>query len=470
LITIGHRVRTLLVGALFSIALTIGASPSCAEDISLLRALELARGNDPEYLGTKARLSVALARASQASAALLPQVSIKSGYNRSDREYETLGSIFPVPVSESKYNGYNATLNVTQSLWRHSNFIGLTQADASVDQGEQELLAAEQDLLLRLARAWFETLAAADEQLHAESRRTAASREWDQLQKAVSVDLAATPALEETRAKLEEAAAERIVAASQLEARKAALEEIVGPLPAFSLPTLAFDFRPLPSEERNLEEWMNLAESFSPTIRAARSALLVAEAEVRRQRSAHEPTLDLVASYGLNNQGEGNFPGQSGYDIRQGSVGVELNIPIYQGGLVRAKTREAIATRTQARQELLGAIRSVRTASKAAWYDWKSGSARSHAALIRVRSTSLGVQTAMAGVARDIKFDLDVLEAREQFMEAWKKLQQARYDTVLSWMRLKAIGGQLSDVDFNSLRTLWSPRGQDTELLAAMAR
>ena len=431
------------------IASVVVLSPHAhADEVTLTQVLALARQNDPQYLSAQARLRVAQERSSQATSYILPQLSVKAGANRSDREYETIGSPFPVPVSKSQYDGYNAQLSLSQPLWRHSSLIGMFQARSIVTQSEHEVLAAEQDLLLRLAKVWFEALGAADLQVHAEARAVAARLQWDQLSKASSIDLAAAPELEDTRAKFEQAVAERIAAASEVQAKRAALEEVVGPLPDLPLPVLSYQYVPPTPGTTTEGDWIRESEEHSPSVLAARAALNAASLEIRRQRSGHEPTLDLVGSYGLNNQGEGNFPGQSGYDIRQKSIGVEFTIPIYQGGMQSAKIRESIALRSQAEQELQAALRSARSTAKTAWHTWQASNARHLAARQAVKSSSVALRFASLGESREIKFELDVLEAREHLFDNWTRLQQSRYDAVLAWMRLKAASGQLTDADF----------------------
>ena len=348
--------------------------------------------------------------------------------------------------------------------------IGFSQARTVVTQNEQEVAAAEQDLLLRLAKAWFEALGAADLQVHAEARTAATRLQWDQLIKASSLDLAANPELEDTRAKFELAAADRIAAAGDLQAKRAALEEVVGPLSEMPLPALALQYVPPSPDTRTEFEWVKASEEHNPSVLAARAALEAASLEVRRQRAGHEPTLDLVASYGLNNQGEGNFPGQSGYDIKQKSIGIEINIPLYQGGLISSKIRESLAIRAQAEQELQGALRSARSSAKTAWYAWVTSSARHQAARQAVKSAGVALQHASLGEARGVQFQLDVLEAREQLFDNWTRLQQSQYDAVLAWMRLKAASGQLVDADFASMEPAWVARDKEAQLLTASSR
>jgi outer membrane protein len=452
--------------AALALAVSLIAASACgAEEFSLGQALAMARQNDPIYLATRAKLNAALARRSQARSYLLPQLAIKGSANRVDRNYETLDTVFDRPDEITKYDGYSAQLTLTQSLYRRASILGIGQANAELRRAEEEALAAEQDLLLRLAQAWLDGMSTEDLQTHAESRSAAARRQWDQLEKATSIDLASTPELAEARAKFELAAAERIAVASEREAKLSELEQIVGPLPAVKFPTLSHMYVPPVLAGRTLEDWLEIADSDNPSINAARAALIAANSEVRRQRAGHEPTLDLVSSYSLNNQGEGNFPGQAGYNILQKSIGVEFNMPIYQGGLQSAKVREALAARSQAEQELQGAMRTARSVARNAWFAWQAGNARQLAGVQSVRAATLALRAATVGVSEQLKFDLDVLEAREQLLDAWSQAQKARYETIIEWLKLKAVTGVLRDDDLLEIETHWTPRSSELQLL-----
>jgi outer membrane protein len=454
-----------------SLALSFLVAGICAAgDFSIREALLLARRNDSGFLAARAKLDAALARKSQARAYLLPQVMLKGTANQSNRRYETLNSIFGEPVSNTIYDGYSAQLTMTQTLYRRANFLGISQANAAVRQAEEEALAAEQDLLLRLAQAWLETVASEDTQAHAEGRKQAARREWDQLLRARDIDLASAPAVAEARARFEQADAERIAAASDREAKLSELEQIVGTLPPVEFPTLSFGFVPAIPAGRTLDQWLEIADMDNPGVNAARAALLAANSEVRRQRAGHEPTLDLVGNYSLNRQEEGNFPGQSGYDIFQNSIGIEFNMPIYQGGLQSAKVREALAVRSQAEQELHGAMRSARAVTRTAWFGWQAGQARQAAGTESVHAAALALRSATIGLAEEVNFDLEVLEAREQLLEAWTKAQQARYDMVLQTLKLKAVCGVLRDEDLFELDGYRAPREREIQYLTETRR
>lgn len=449
-----------------SLALSFLAAGTCAaEDFSIREALLLARRNDTIYLAARAKLDAATARRSQARSYLLPQLALKGTANKSDRRYETLDSTFGDPISNTVYDGYSATVTLTQTLYRRANFLGLGQANAALRQAQEEALAAEQDLLIRLVQAWLETMAVEDAQMHAESRKLAARRERDQFARAGNLDLASAPAVAEARAKFEQAAAEHIAAASDREAKLSELEQIVGPLPPVDFPTLSFSFVPPAPSGRSLEEWLEAADADNPTVNAARAAVFAANSEVRRQRAGHEPTLDLVGNYSFNRQEEGNFPGQSGYEILQNSIGIEINVPIYSGGLQSAKVREALAMRSQAEQDLHGAMRSARAVTRTAWFALQAGKARQAAGSEGVFAAALALRSATVGMAEEVNFDLEVLEARERLLEEWTRAQQARYDMVIESMKLKAVCGVLRDEDLFELDGHRAPRAREIEYL-----
>ncbi len=430
----------------------------------------LARRNDPIYLAARARFEAASARRAQARSYLLPQLMLKGTATQTDRRYETLDTVFREPITYSLYDGYTATVTLTQGLYRRANFLGISQANAALRQAQEEVLAAEQDLLLRLAQTWLQTIATEDNQSHAESRRDAARRQWEQLNRASAIDLASAPAVADARAKFEQAAAERIAIASEREARLSELEQIVGPLPGAEFPTLSFTYVPPAPSTRTLDQWLEIADADNPTINAARAALLAAHSEVRRQRAGHEPTLDLVGNYSFNRQDEGNFPGQSGYEILQNSIGIEFSMPIYQGGLTSAKVREALAVKTQAEHELHGAVRSARAVTRTAWFAWQAGEARQSAGTQSVRAAALALRAATIGLAEEVNFDLEVLEAREQMLEAWSKAQQARYDMILESLKLKAVCGVLRDEDLFDLDGHRVSRSIEIQYLTDMRR
>lgn len=429
-----------------------GVLPAAAQSFSDI--LELARANDATYLGAVAELDAARKRYEQAVGEGMPQLNGSYGSQKLKRDYTTLGSRLPPDVSE--YDSTTWQLNLTQPLWRPTANRAMEQAQAIIAQHRHQVQAASDELTIRLAQAWFEVMSARDKVLLCTGQAHAAEREWQQMVKAASIDFASAPKLEEAAARHQLADAERFAAETDQQIALAQIEQITGSPAPLQPPYLLEQFR-IPDAAHDLAELSDLAERANPFVLSAQNALLAANAEVAKQRAGHQPTIDLVGSYSFNNQDVGDFPGQRGYEIRQRAVGLQISVPIFSSGVQSARVGEALALRAKAEHELRGAILSARTVSKTAWLALRSGAARERAGIQNVRSATLAVRTASSSVARGLSFDLEVLQAREELLQAWQELQGARYDSVVSWLKLRASIGELDDENTKLIDAMTAP-------------
>lgn len=432
-----------------------------ASALSLTDAISLARRTDPAFLSVQANLTASRARSSQALANLMPQLSATANTTENRRNYEVRDS--SLPSTDDVYNSNNAQLSLTQPLWRRASWIARTQAKLAVGQAGHQSAAATQELLVRLAQAWFDVMLARDTLVFSGAQLASAQHQLGQYKQAFDLGLAAGPALEEIRTQYDQANAEYVVAETDLSIKSAELEQIIGPLPSFTPPVLSENYITEELPTTTLQDWLTHAEASSPAILAALRAFEAASEEVRKQRAGHDPTLDIVATYGRNSQAAGSFPGQSGFNIKQQTVGFQLNVPLFSGGGQNAKVGEAIALRDKAAQDLESARMNVRLASQQAWFGWKAGVARQTAALQSKKFTSVNLESAIAGKAKDIKVELDVLQARQQFYSALRDVQKARYEMITSRLKLKAAAGDLTDADLTALDA-WLTDGADQRI------
>lgn len=428
-------------------------------------AVRLARSSEPVYLGIRASAAAAQERSRQALAGLLPQVNATASTNSNRRDYATRGS--GVPDAIDHYNSNSAQLSLTQPLYRPSNVIALRQAETAESQAHHQMVAAEQELLAKLVQAWFDAMYARDSVLFTHRQAAAARQQWEILRRGVDLGTASAPAAEEARAKYEQALAERTSAEMDYEVRAAALEQIIGPVRAFTPPYLSNASRTQDLSGESLEGWLEHLER-SPQVLAAAQALAAASEEIRKQRALYEPTLDLVGSYGKNAQQVGNFPGQAGYDIQTSTLGLQLSIPLFAGGGHVAKVSEAVALREKARQDLAAAQRSGRLAAKQAWYGWLAANAKHGASLQAVRSSLLALRAAIQGIESGVKTEVDRLQAVVQVEGARRDFNKARYDLIGSFVRLKAVLGQFLEDDVARLERMFVEREADLNEAVAL--
>jgi outer membrane protein len=448
-----------VLGALSS-ALSSGAAAQTFRE-----AVERARATEPGYLAAQAGAAAAQQRSKIAFGGLLPQISATAGTNSNRRDYDQRS--LPPTTSIDNFNGNSAQINLTQPLYRPSNLIALRQAEAALVQSGFQVLAAEQELLARLVVAWFDAMSARDAMLYATRQVAATRQQADILKRGATLGTASAPALEEALARHEQARAERVAAEMDFHVKAASLEQIIGPAPAFVPPFLSHRASFEVVGNTSLEQWLEYSAA-SPQIQAAEQAVVAAEEEIRKQRAGHQPTVDLVTTYGRNAQQVGNFPGQAGYDILQGVIGLQLTVPLYSGGAQVARVDEAIAAREKVRYDLIATQRATRLAVKQAWYGWQAALTRRSAALQSASAALSALRAALVGIGAGVKTDLDRLQAQQQVENARRDFNKARYESTLYLVRLKAVAGLLTPEDVTRLDALFLREESDVHELVSM--
>lgn len=432
------------------LTLTLLLVAQAATALTLKEAVELAMSNDPTFLAAQANLNVSRERAEQAVAGLFPQITASASTTSNRRKYALQSNPPPTNTPTENYNSNSAQLNLTQPLWRHNSIIAMTQADLAVSQADFQLIAAAQDLLVRLSQSWFDTMQARDSVIAAEAQVNAAQQQLQLSQSGHDKGVLSLTELEDARAKHEQAVAEHAMAQSELEIKLATLEQIVGPA-THTPPILSNQFASSAVDGTTLEQWLKQAEEGNPSLLAAQRAVDAANEEIRKQEAGHEPTLDLVASYGNNAQAAGISGGQLGFESRQSTIGLQLNMPLYAGGGQSAKVREALAMRDKAAQELEAARRNARLSAKQAWFTWRASAVREASSKQAMQSAGLALSGAQSARARGVKADIDVLQAEQQHATALRDWRKARYDAIISQLKLKAASGQLAKEELVTL-------------------
>lgn len=452
----------ILIQALF---LTTGTViSSSALSLTLSEAITLAHNSDPTFLGAQASTAAAQERSAQAHATLRPQVSVTANTMLNHRAYDTGDQATPA-VLES-YESNNAQVKLTQIIWQQTSLIAAAQSDTASRQSAYQLQAAQQDMFLRLMQAWFDLMAARDNLAYVDQQLSTNEHQLNQLKRGNTVGLAAGPALAEAHARYGQALAERVAAASEQDIKITALEQILGPLPEYDPPFLVPTYPNPDLGEDSLDRCLNAIEENNPTVRAAQQALEAATQEVLKQRAGHEPTLQLVGTYGREMQDSGIFPGQSGFASRLSSVGLQLDWPLFASGAQNAKMREGVALRNKALQDFEAAKRAARAVCKQAWFGWKASRARYQAALQTMKFHRVTLRSAVTGKTMGIQTELETRHAREQMYGTLRDANKARYDMLLNGHRLRAATGQLTQETLITLEP-WLNLKTDAEAFLA---
>ena len=427
-----------------SFAIALALTPAAhAENLSAV--FQDAQAYDAQYAAARAAWQAGQEKAVQGRAGLLPNVSAGGNVR-----YNDLHSTFPGGDSRYTSNGYSLT--AAQPLFRMQNWVQYAQAKDQVKIADVQFKLAEQDLILRVAQAYFDVLQSQDTIAFIEAQKAAITEQLAAAKRNFEVGTATITDTHEAQARYDLAVAQEIAEQNTLAIRLRALEKLIGKPPG-ALDTLAEPV-PLKAESGNIDDWAARATQGNLQAEIQRIAKAIADQEIERNRAGHYPTLDAVAGYTVNNhQNFGNLQ----IDSRVATVGVELNLPIYQGGLVNSRVREAVANQEKARQDLEAATRDAGLQARQAWLNVSSGAARVKALEQALTSTQAQLDSTKLGLQVGVRTSLDVLNAEQQVFSARRDLAGARYAYLLAGLSLKAAVGSLSPADLAGIDQYLKP-------------
>lgn len=436
-----------LAAALLAIGLV---APAHGAD--LLEIYREALGQDPTYQAARAARQAGQEKVPQGRAGLLPSVTANANttWNEVDTTYRTPG-LFPSGVARYNSHGYGLTL--TQPLYRRQNLAAYEQAKAAVVATDAQFAQAGQDLALRVAQAYFDVLLAQDNLALARAQKAAIAEQLAQAKRAFEVGTATITDTHDAQARYDLVTAQEIAAQNELEVRRRALEQLTG-RPVEELQPLRGE-PPLDPPQGGMDAWVEKAVEAHPSVAAARAALEAAHRQVEFARGGHHPTLDVVASYTDNRVGGGTF---GGFDQTSKIIGLQLAVPLYQGGATDSRVREALANEEKARQELEAAVRAVTQQVRAAYLGVTSGVAQVRALKQALVSNQLSLDSTQLGLEVGVRTSVDLLNARQQLYTAKRDLAQATYGYILARLRLEAAAGDLNEADLEGVNGWLKPR------------
>jgi outer membrane protein len=431
----------------------LSAGAMAANGADLMEIFRMAQSSDAQYAGARATWSAGQERLPQGLAGLLPSASISASTQANDRETRTRDPAAS-PV-ESRFNSNSASVSVTQPLYRPQNMAAYGQAKAQVVQADAVFAQATQDLILRVAQAYFDVLLAQDTVAFAQAQLVAIGLQLEQARRNFEVGTATITDTHEAQSRYDLTVSLEITSRNDLEVRKRQLELIIG-RPAPGLAALGPRFTPSQPEPAHPAIWVGDAVYNNLQVRIALANLEFATREVERVRAGHLPTVDAFASY----SDSGNQPstiGISGIDTKTGVVGVQLAFPLYQGGLVSSRVREAVANEEKARQDLENARRTAEVTAQQTFLGVASGVGQVKALEAALVSSQSSLDSTRLGQEVGVRTQVDVLNAQQQLSQTRRDLAQAKYNYILSLLRLKAAAGALTEQDV-SLVNGWLDR------------
>lgn len=423
-----------------------------ANAADLLETYHAAQGQDSVFAAAKNSQLAGQEKLTQGRATLLPSINLtaNSTYNNNEIQYNQAGLPSTILSGTSRFINNGAAITLVQPLYRQNNWQLYSESELQVVQSDAQFKSAEQDLIIRSAQAYFDVLAAQDAVNLAEAQKTAISEQLAQAKRNFEVGSATITDTLEAQARYDLTDAQAIAAKSSLEIKKRTFQQLTNTLPA-NLKTIGPAFKleiPQPADQ---EKWVEQAQQGNLQLAIAKAGAELADKEVVRNRGGHYPTLDLVASYGKNKVspvGDGTLGnGNNAIDNDQTNsyVGVQLNVPLFQGGSTQSKWREAEANRDRANAELESAHRNVDLQTRQAYSGVVDGMSQVMALEQALKSSEKLLEASKLGQEVGVRTNLDVLNAQQQLYSTRKDLALAKYNYLISRLKLKAATGNLSE-------------------------
>ncbi len=414
---------------LFVLAVLSIVIPAQAAD--LLETYRAAQGQDPVFAAARAAQRAGQEKLAQARSLLLPSVNLTANSKLND-------------TTASRYNSHYYVVDLVQPLFRQQNWQAYSVAELQVAQSDAQFRNAGQELILRVAQAYFDVLIAQDSVQLAEAQKTAIFEQLQQAKRYFEVGTATITDTHEAQARYDLVNAQAIAAQGNVEIKKSALQQLTNSKPG-NLRQLGAQFKPELPQPADMGKWVEEAQQHNPQLAVAQASAEIAEKELVRNRGGHYPTLDLVASYSENFTNGGSFG--VGSDSSSKVVGVQFNLPLFQGGATQSKWREAEASRDRARAELENARRNTAVQTSQAYLGVVTGIAQVQALRQALQSSDSLLQASKLGQEVGVRTNLDVLNAQQQLYATRRDLYQAKYNYLIGQLRLKAAAGTLVEED-----------------------
>jgi outer membrane protein len=431
-------IRTLASAAASLLVAVTGA----AHGADLLEIYRLAQSADTQYAAARASWAASQEKLPQGLSGLLPSASVGVTVQNSERDTRSATTGTVVPGGSSS----RATAQVDQPLYRPQRYAAYEQAKTQVAQADAVLAQAAQDLILRVAQAYLDVLLAQDTVAFSQSQLNAIGQQLEQAKRNFEVGTATITDTHEAQSRYDITVSTEIAARNDLEIRKRQLELLIGRA-APGLSPLGARFALRQPEPDSMERWAADALDNNLQVRINREGLNFASKEIERNRAGHRPTLDAFATYSDQNSSSSSvgLPGLGTDNTRV--VGVQLAIPIYQGGFVSSLVREAVANEDRARQDLENARRTAELSARQTFLGVTSGIAQVKALEAALVSSRSSFDSTRLGQEVGVRTQIDVLNAQQQLSQTRRDLAQAKYNYILALLRLRAAAGRLTEQD-----------------------
>ena len=423
----------------------------------LMQVYRDAQRYDAVYAAARQTLAAGRERLPQGRALLLPNLNLSANaqLGRIDSESRNT-ALTPSFTREPRTVGY--TLTFAQPLYRPQNYLQYRQSELQVAQAEATFAQAGQDLIVRTAQAYFDVLAAFDTLEVVRAQKTATGEQLAAAKRNFEVGTATITDTHEAQSRFDLISAQEIAALNDLQTKYQALQLITGR--AYNeLKALRPEVKLAPPNPENMESWVEIAEKQGYPVQVADAAAEIAALEARRQRAGHLPTLDAVATYGTTGTSASSTAAASpaGADVTTSTIGLQFAMPLFQGGAIDSREREAAALSLKSKDDLENARRTAAVSTRQNYLLVINGISAIAALEQAMISSQSSLDSNKLGYEVGVRINIDVLNAQQQLYSTRRDLAVARYNTIVNQLKLKSLAASLREEDLEEVNRVLGP-------------
>jgi outer membrane protein len=411
--------------------------------LSLLDLYQQAVSHDPTLASALSANQAAQEIIEQGKALYRPTVNFNASAATSRTHIRYLES--QLSPGSSSFENYKVAVEASQPIYRKQNLVQMEQSKTQVSLADKQYNLSQQDLIVRTTQAYFDVLLAQDKINLIGAQKAAILSQLEQANAMFEVGSSTITDVNEAQARYDLILAQEIAAVNDHEIARRSVEAITGDIPN-KLASVKADIQ-VSAISQTMQDWQQVAVQNNLNIQIQQDALKLAEQDIERANAGHLPTLDAVASYSDNYANGSPSVFSTGNELRNGTIGLQLEIPLYAGGAINSRVRQAVLNKQKAQDDVEIARRKVALETQRAYFNLSSSIAQVKALNQALVSSQSQVDSTKLGYEVGVRTSVDVLNAEQQLFSAQRDLLQVRYSYLVNIIRLKAASGVLAEAD-----------------------
>ena len=432
------------IAAIVTLSLALFAQAQADEKAyTLIDIYQQALAHDPQLASALSANRAAQEIIEQGKALYRPTVNFNADANRLSTDIRYIG-IDRAP-STSSFETYKYGVDLRQPIYRKQNLVQMDQTKTQVSQADKQLHLTQQNLILRVTQAYFDVLIAQDKIDLIAAQKSAILSQLEQAKANFEVGTSTITDVNESQARFDLVLAQEIATKNELQVAKYAIQALTGKTPQ-TLATVKADIK-TQHLEQSMDKWLEVAAINNLNIQIQQDAAKFAEQEIERLSAAHLPTLDAVMSYTDSYANGSASAFSAGNELKTGAIGLQLQIPIYQGGAISSRVRQAVLSQQKAQDDIGIARSNTELETQRAYLNLSTSIAQVKAFEQALISSQSQVDSTKLGYEVGVRTSVDVLNAEQQYFSAKRDLLQSRYNYLVNIIRLKASSGVVAETD-----------------------